>query len=658
MTNISPALPSGVVLGRPSARSAGAQTSAAYPTVASVAALRAFNSATAPVVAILLGYYAAADGGGGTFVRNTADTSSADNGGTVIVDAGGNRWYRQTGGQGLTPQMFGAKGDGSTNDGPSMALLNSAASAQGKTISLAPGAYRFAGNLTFTAPVSADGGTFVVPNGVTVAVNGGFRAMPVKVFTCSGSGAVTFNWLAANTGFPEWWGATPDNASFDNAPALNAAIAALLTVLPGPGRYFTTGTVYQNLPHRNVIGVGGNQQSGDNATIIVNTTATALVWQIGPSAQPATAALFQSNNVMRDIGLDRAVAPSVSDSTPGIGLQVCYTVWSFVERVWAYQHCIGFNIVNNQGGKYSGLVGSRTTAGTGGTDRYFGLLLTANSSLIAGFYSLYLEGCIMATGLSLAASYGFFAYGTSGANDLFVFQLETSQMAYGVYYSGNGSTSSTADYYNEDVRFVDCTLDTCFIAAYAFGSVSLHGSITIIGGYAAGFAVGGITQQAIVLLSNCYGAITVLGIQALLKFAPAMAFISAVGASGATVKGITSKNNIVRDCGTSPFQLTYVTNSTFEDMVRNDSVVTSGAAVVGVSTGCSRNRFAVQVSGRSGAYAYGYTIAAGAGGYSEYNCTGIDPQVLSSSVYKLVNNGTQITAAGTFGTSVASGVMA
>ena len=41
------------------------------------------------------GFYTSTDGGAGVFVINPADTASVDNGGTIIVDAIGNRWYRQ-----------------------------------------------------------------------------------------------------------------------------------------------------------------------------------------------------------------------------------------------------------------------------------------------------------------------------------------------------------------------------------------------------------------------------------------------------------------------------------------------------------------------------------------------------------------------------------
>lgn len=51
----------------------------------------------------------------GHFVRDDADVTTADNGGTVIVDAAGRRWKRQFSGR-ANARWFGATGDGVTDD--------------------------------------------------------------------------------------------------------------------------------------------------------------------------------------------------------------------------------------------------------------------------------------------------------------------------------------------------------------------------------------------------------------------------------------------------------------------------------------------------------------------------------------------------------------
>lgn len=60
--------------------------------VASIAALRLLSKARPSANALVSGYYASGDGGGGEYYMDATDTTSADNGGTVIVAADGARW--------------------------------------------------------------------------------------------------------------------------------------------------------------------------------------------------------------------------------------------------------------------------------------------------------------------------------------------------------------------------------------------------------------------------------------------------------------------------------------------------------------------------------------------------------------------------------------
>lgn len=91
-------------------------TTTTVNSVESIAALRALGTLTSSVEALWVqGYYAGADGGEGMFWYNSSSTSG-DNGGTIIVDAAGRRWYRELEGRPVTAAQFGAKGDGVTDD--------------------------------------------------------------------------------------------------------------------------------------------------------------------------------------------------------------------------------------------------------------------------------------------------------------------------------------------------------------------------------------------------------------------------------------------------------------------------------------------------------------------------------------------------------------
>lgn len=93
--------------------------------VDSIAQLRALSKLLYGRVAVT-GYYGPHDGGGGNYQLDTNDTTSLDNGGTVIVANDGGRWKLQTSAP-VSLKQYGAKIDGTTKDTAAVtsALTNS-----------------------------------------------------------------------------------------------------------------------------------------------------------------------------------------------------------------------------------------------------------------------------------------------------------------------------------------------------------------------------------------------------------------------------------------------------------------------------------------------------------------------------------------------------
>ena len=111
--------------------------------VANIAALRAASSITlSPLVCFVQGFATPGDGGQGWFGVATADSTTADNTGVVVVDQSARRWYRDVGGQKFSAKWFGAKGDGSTDDTMALQSCLNAASA-GQPVYLPLGNYHY-----------------------------------------------------------------------------------------------------------------------------------------------------------------------------------------------------------------------------------------------------------------------------------------------------------------------------------------------------------------------------------------------------------------------------------------------------------------------------------------------------------------------------------
>lgn len=121
---------------------------------ADYAALRAYNGRATRCNII-------AEGISGPFTVDADDTTSADNGGTVLVDASGRRWRRDYSGA-VNIKWFGAKGDGTTDD--TAAIQAAVSSLPTNTASVG----------VFSPKGFANGGGVLVPRGrykVSAAIN-------------------------------------------------------------------------------------------------------------------------------------------------------------------------------------------------------------------------------------------------------------------------------------------------------------------------------------------------------------------------------------------------------------------------------------------------------------------------------------------------------
>lgn len=177
--------------------------------VPSIAVLRAATSSTFfQGQCYVEGWSSKADGGEGTFIYVPSDTTSADNGGTIIVDSSGRRWHRQFAADGPVSLLwFG--GDTVSDYSP----LLTAALAASPNIFLPAGVLPFASSVAYTFPnntaslrMIGSGTTLnwaTAENGLTINFLGPLNSIQIRDMTLTTGlapatgAAITLNQAAA-----------------------------------------------------------------------------------------------------------------------------------------------------------------------------------------------------------------------------------------------------------------------------------------------------------------------------------------------------------------------------------------------------------------------------------------------------------------------------
>lgn len=122
--------------------------------VDSIADLRLVNK-NVYTRSFVVGYATKGDGGGGAYWYDSTDTTSADNGGSIIVATDGARW-KLTQAQGFSVKQFGAKGDDSTNDATAFSNAITAAGTGGN-LYVPAGTYKINSAITITQKITLQG---------------------------------------------------------------------------------------------------------------------------------------------------------------------------------------------------------------------------------------------------------------------------------------------------------------------------------------------------------------------------------------------------------------------------------------------------------------------------------------------------------------------
>ena len=169
-----------------------AATKYSFPVIATIAALRASTTVTLTAPQCTVQSYAGTTNkGGGVFVYVSTDTTTADNAGTIIVDASSRRWYRLDAQEHMYNVLwFGATGDGTTNDTVAIRAAIALAKVTTGEIFFPPGVYMINGTLEMPSFVLFRGAGINIT--IIRAITGNFDMVQTTGFTTlTGTGAVT-----------------------------------------------------------------------------------------------------------------------------------------------------------------------------------------------------------------------------------------------------------------------------------------------------------------------------------------------------------------------------------------------------------------------------------------------------------------------------------
>ena len=218
------------------------------PSVRNVEALRQYVNADAADV-VLMHKYSTQDIGGGLLQLDKSDTTTADNGVTVFVDAVGGRWKRTH--TPITLYDAGAIGDGVADDSIAVKRF---ADLMGYVL-VPQGTFKIVGNV-FDVPVQfADGGAFYNDAGTRITFRHEITSPDQHIF--KGSGEIVFTNSGGVSGEQarqvhiSWFGAFPNLGQGDQTARIQRACNAIGNTREGLidfdiGVYKLSGTV--NVP--------------------------------------------------------------------------------------------------------------------------------------------------------------------------------------------------------------------------------------------------------------------------------------------------------------------------------------------------------------------------------------------------------------------------
>lgn len=377
-------------------------------------------------------------------------------------------------------------------------------------VQFGPGLHRIAADRTITGVLTLQPGALVeITAGATLVLLGDLVAPTTRIFF--GEGQIELDRSKLCAARPEWWGAVPDDATIDCAPAIETALRAHPAVQLGLGDYYLRRTLRVALPNRRLWGIG--RTSNARGTRLVGQSTEGPVVQVGTDAPPSAINAYLRGIDMRWIEIARASAsrPSgVDDPHVPTGLAIRSVLDCIFEGLRANEHAVGFSIRGAVRSYLNDCTAFRSVFTDEATDLFIGFDLDGRVAPITtgANASLYLTDCNARTGNrpQLPISIGCRILGAF--SDTFLQRFETTELSLGILVDGLAGDMEIAQRRvgHLDLHIDAPVLDQCTEACLAFRNLSDWAMVDISAPWLALAREG----EAALRIHNCHGAMSVV----------------------------------------------------------------------------------------------------------------------------------------------------
>jgi hypothetical protein len=510
----------------------------------------------------------------------------------------------------VTPQMFGAVGNGVANDRAAFVSAE-AATAADTPIIVPSGSYLISSDLTISRRLDFQGGKLVIPTGVTVTLNAGIDAAPVQVFQCSGTGVAVLDASINAVRYPEWWGGIE---GADCSAAFAQALKTGTTTVCQARDYVISSTLA--IPaFATLKGAGHNYEGTDTATRILMASASTTICQLGSTGTPVDLNSAPFGATAIDVYFARNQAPTAG----AIGVLVGWSRYARLQNVRSAESIIAFRFTNSIRCVCQSTAAKRATAIASGTDQFYGYDIDGTGALPAagGNASLFLIDAQAECDITIADSIAFRLNGR--ITDTFIRWPETIGFSYALHITGDaaGSPISTS---NTDVTVESPVFDATTVRTVHITQLNKWGSVKIINPYF-GPASGAEGLRA----TSCSGHIGIIGGQIRMTSSAAAAAVVFD-----TCRAPSLDKTSIAECGTQAVILTGVSGGYISPVTIN-CTNTLSAAVQSVAN-VTDTVIEPFCNGDNSKVSIGYQSLAASNNYNSIRRTGMTRAVVTTKV--------------------------